>query len=93
MAVFVVNYAYDPRTSEQDEIRPQHRAFLRGLFDNGTLLASGPWTDSGAGAMLLLRAEDADAALAALDEDPFWREGFIASRTARGWNPVIGPWG
>ena len=33
-----------------------------------------------------------NAALAALDEDPFTQHGLISERTARLWNPVLGPW-
>lgn len=93
MATFAVTYEYDSRTSAQDALRPEHRAFLRSLREDGRLLASGPWTEGAAGALLLVRAEDASGALAVLDADPFWGAGLIAGRTARGWNPVIGPWG
>lgn len=90
--IFAVTYAYAAPDEELAAVRPEHRAFLRGLLDQGVLLASGPWADGVAGALLLLRAVDGDAALAALDPDPFWAAGFIASRDVRGWNPVIGPW-
>jgi uncharacterized protein YciI len=91
--IFTVTYAYDQRRDEQDAVRPQHRAFLRSLHDQGVLLASGPWAEGPAGAMIVLSADDGAAALAALDPDPFRSAGFIAERTVRGWNPVIGPWG
>ncbi len=93
MPTFVVSYVYDERRAEQDVLRPAHRAFLRSLLDDGVLLASGPWTEGPSGALILLRADDGAAALAALDPDPFLAAGFIAERTVRGWNPVIGPWG
>lgn len=93
MSTFVVSYVYDERRAEQDVLRPAHRAFLRSLLDDGVLLASGPWTEGPSGALILLRADDGAAALAALDPDPFLAAGFIAERTVRGWNPVIGPWG
>lgn len=93
MPTFAVTYAYDSRTSEQDALRPDHRAFLRGLHEAGALLASGPWTEGSSGALLFVEADDGAAALALLDSDPFWTAGFISDRTARGWNPVIGPWG
>ena len=88
-----VTYTYVPRPDEVDAVRPAHRAFLRGLHEAGVLRASGPWTEGPAGALLLLDATDGDSALAALEADPFWTAGLIAERTARGWNPVIGPWG
>lgn len=92
MPVFVVTYAYDARDAERDSVRPDHRAFLRGLHEEGRLLASGPWTDGGPGALLVLRAESAATALGALDADPFLLAGFVEERTVRGWDPVIGPW-
>lgn len=93
-AIVAVEYLYDPtRTAEIDEVRPAHREFLRGLLDAGTLLASGPHVDVDApSALLILRAPSAEAALAALDEDPFTQHGLISERTARLWNPVLGPW-
>lgn len=92
MPTFTVTYAYDSRDDARDALRPDHRAFLRGLFEAGTLLASGPWTHGPAGALLVVRADDDAAALAALDADPFWVAGLVAERSVRGWNPVIGPW-
>jgi uncharacterized protein YciI len=90
--MYAVVYAYDPRDAERDALRPAHRAFLGGLLGDGMLLASGPWTEGSPGALILVRADDADAALAALESDPFNIAGLIATRSARGWNPVIGPW-
>lgn len=93
MPVFVVTYAYDDRDAERDAVRPDHRDFLRSLLASGDLLASGPYTDGEPGAFLVLRAESADAALATLDADPFLLAGLVETRTVRGWDPVIGPWG
>lgn len=91
MATFTVTYVYDDaRAAEIDAIRPDHRAFLAAAAQEGSLLASGPWTEGNPGALLVLRAESAEAALALLDEDPFRVGGLILERTARGWNPVIG---
>lgn len=93
MPVFAVTYEYDQRDDERDAIRPDHRAFLRRLHDDGVLLASGPLSGAGGpGALMLLRADDDAAALAVLDDDPFWTAGVVAARSARGWEPVIGPW-
>jgi uncharacterized protein YciI len=93
LTTFAVEYTYDiTRTAEMDEIRPDHRAYLHDLLEEGTLLASGPWLDSATpGALLLVMADDADAARRILDQDPFQRAKFITHRTVRAWNPVIGP--
>lgn len=68
-----------------------HRAYLRTLESNGTLLASGPF-DPRSGGMLLLRVPDegTTAALDAVrDGDPFWQRG-IAQYELLPWIPVIG---
>ena len=68
-----------------------HRAYLRGLQAEGTLLASGP-IDPRHGGMLLLRVPD-DEALAALDRvrdgDPFTKTG-MAQYELLPWKPTIG---
>lgn len=68
-----------------------HRAYLRRLYEKGTLLASGPFDPRSGGALLLrLPDEDADAALDAVrDDDPFWQRG-IAQYELLSWVPVIG---
>lgn len=106
MTTFAITYTYDERTAARDELRPAHRAHLRGLHDDGVLLASGPLAPgalvveqgrtealhAAAGALLLVRADSAEEAVRLLDDDPFWTGGLISTRTARPWDPVIGPW-
>ncbi|MEE6280994.1 YciI family protein [Georgenia sunbinii] len=92
MTAFAVEYVYDPaRTDDLATVRPEHREFLAGLVAAGSLLASGPWLDNAApGALLIVVAEDLDAAQRLLDDDPFHRAHLITHRTLRPWNPVIG---
>lgn len=77
-----------------DEVLPhvdEHRAYLRGLLEQGILLASGP-TDPRYGGALLLRVPDdqAPAALDAIrDGDPFTKRG-IAQYELMQWIPVMG---
>lgn len=92
MSIFAVEYTYDERRDEQDAVRPDHRAYLRGLAERGTLLASGPWAAGDPGALLVFRTDDVQALESLLAEDPFARAGLIASTTVRGWNVVIGGW-
>lgn len=88
---YVVEYRYAPRAAELDAHRPEHRAFLRGLLDAGQLVASGPLTGTG-GALLVVRADDVASALVMLDADPFRREGLVADRSVRAWDPVVRSW-
>jgi len=93
MPVFAVTYTYDERTEVRMQARPDHRAFLTGLSDAGVLLAAGAWEDAGApGGLLVVRADDASGAAAALDGDPYRAAGVIAAREIRQWSQLLGPW-
>ena len=89
MSTYAVSYTYTDDVATRDEVRPSHRAFLRALNADGVVRASGP-VDGGVGALLILEAESADAALAVLDEDPFALRGLVAERGVRQWDVVIG---
>jgi len=94
MTTFAVQYTYDGRTARRDEVRPAHRAFLAGLAEAGSLLASGPLADDGhaPGALLIVAADSDEQAASMLDDDPFVRDGLIAARVIREWVQVYGPW-
>lgn len=88
--IFAVEYRY---VTDQDEamaeVRPSHRAFNGELAKQGRLLAAGPYVGTH-DALIVVRADDAAGALALLEDDPFNQAGYIAKRTPREWNPVIG---
>ncbi|MFE5776497.1 YciI family protein [Brachybacterium sp. NPDC056505] len=94
MITFAVTYHYANDPTRLDEHRPSHREFLGGLQERGTIIASGPYTDTeGARALLLVEAADVAAVESALEDDPFRREGLIAEREIHTWNVVIGSLG
>lgn len=67
-----------------------HRAYLRGLREQGLLLASGPFDPRVGGALLLRLPDDDPGALDRVrDGDPFHREGLANYELLR-WNPGIG---
>jgi uncharacterized protein YciI len=67
-----------------------HRAYLRGLKEQGLLIASGPMNPRSGGLVLLRVADDDTKALDAIrDNDPFVLSG-VAQYELIGWNPVIG---
>lgn len=93
MNIFAVEYTYADVPGAVSATRPEHRAFLRSLFEEGSLLASGPLPDeTTAGALLIIRAGDHSAVSDLLAADPFAQEKLIQATTIRKWNPVIGPW-
>ena len=88
-AIAIIRYrrALDEVLTVTDE----HRAYLRTLYDNGTLLASGP-LDPRSGGALLLRVPD-DSANEALDSirdsDPYVKKG-MAQYELLPWAPSTG---
>lgn len=92
MPLYAVQYAYvdDPAVEEH---RPAHRAYLRSLADEGTLLVSGPFADEGPpGALLVLTGSSEQEVRDLLREDPFQQLGLVESVTVREWTPVAGRW-
>lgn len=69
----------------------EHRAYLRALQEQGTLIASGPLVPRSGGALLLqVPDDDANAALDRVrDGDPFTRTG-MAQYELLPWAPNIG---
>lgn len=91
MPQFAVEYTYtDNSTQVRDEHRPRHREWLRGLYDEGTLLLSGPFAD-GTGGLLIFSAADADRLADLLQVDPFNEVGVVANVRIKAWSPIIGP--
>lgn len=92
MTVYAVRYDYSEQAAARDEHRPAHRAFLATLADDGVLLLSGPFSDRPDGALIVLEADDAEAARALLREDPFQQQGLVERVTVREWTLVLGSW-
>ncbi|MFD0364301.1 YciI family protein [Nocardia sp. GCM10030253] len=90
MPIFAVHYTYSEATVPgRDTYRPEHRGWLSGLVEAGTLLSSGPYPD-GSGALLLFQADDETALKGLLAQDPFARENLIDAIRAVEWVPVMG---
>ncbi|WP_346959290.1 YciI family protein [uncultured Arthrobacter sp.] len=90
MTVFAVEYVYDAESAEtRDAARPAHREWTAELAQDGTLLASGPYTD-GAGALLIFKAADEQALNDLLKQDPFADAGAISGTRTMVWAPLTG---
>ena len=82
---------YRKPLEEIAKVTDEHRAYLRTLQAEGTVLASGPF-DPRMGGALLLRVPDADPQGAldrVRDGDPFTRSG-VAQYELIVWNVVLG---
>ena len=92
MTIFAVTYRYSDDVATRDNLRTEHRDYLRGLADQGLLLVSGPFgPDDAPGALLLFRADDKAHVDALVEKDPFTPSGVIAETDTTEWEPVIGP--
>jgi uncharacterized protein YciI len=88
-AVAVIRYRRD--LDEVLGVLDAHRAYLRTLFDAGTLLASGPLVPR-SGGLLLLRVPDGSAQQAldsVRDNDPYVKSG-MAQYELLPWAPTTG---
>jgi uncharacterized protein YciI len=93
MPVFAVHYDYADDSEESRNVhRPAHREFLGTLTGPVKALATGPYADPPAAALLVIEADSADAVESKLDEDPFFVNGLIKRRQIREWTQVNGPW-
>lgn len=90
MPIFAVLYTYaESDAAVRDEHRPAHRAWLKDLVDQGTVLTSGPYPD-GSGALILIRAQDQAAAEKLFAHDPFAQHKALHSARIVEWNPTMG---
>ncbi|MFE3001594.1 YciI family protein [Nocardia sp. NPDC059246] len=91
MPLFVVEYTYSAETvSARDTHRAEHREWLKGLVENGTIVASGPFADK-TGAFIVIVATDAATAYELFAQDPFARLNLLESTRIVEWAPVMGP--
>jgi uncharacterized protein len=93
MAFYAVVYTYaENSTAARDEHRPAHREYFGKLAEEGVILLSGPFgPEEAPGALLILRTESAQEALAYTEPDPFVTEGLVSDISVREWIPVLGP--
>jgi uncharacterized protein YciI len=73
----------------RDQVRPDHREYLKSQLEAGTLVSSGPFTDD-SGALLIYEAESEAALQAILDQDPFWTtDGVLESVSIKEWKVLF----
>ncbi len=93
MPVHAVQYTYaDDSDDARNRHRSAHREFLATLTGAVNALATGPYVDAPAAALLIIEAESTAAIEHALDRDPFFENGLIKRREIREWTQSRGPW-
>ena len=90
MQYFAVHYTYVDDPGLIARHRPEHRAFLSTLTDKG-LIAGGAYPDATPpSALLVFKAESAEAVSELLAGDPFRSNNVLADVRIVHWTPVIG---
>lgn len=90
MPLYVVTYDHPDEAGWRQQVMP-HVVWLQDRLNDGSLLASGPFTDRpGKSAMLILHAPDRTVLDALIASDPFAEHGLIANMTVREWDPIFG---
>lgn len=90
MQYFAVHYTYVNDTELIARHRPDHRAFLSRLTDKG-LVAGGAYPEAAPpSALLVVKAENAEAVSDLLADDPFRINNVLADVRIVHWTPVIG---
>jgi uncharacterized protein YciI len=87
--MFVFISEYQKPLDEVDQHREAHLAFLAGLNERGHILISGR-RNPPVGGVVVIDAEDLDAAKAIMAEDPFAQAG-VATYEPYEFNPSAGP--
>lgn len=90
MPLFAVTYRYEAaQTEEREANKPAHREWLSERVDDGSVRSVGPFVD-GSGALLLVEADDDEAARSLVAADPHCLRGMVPELTVREWKPVFG---
>lgn len=90
MPVYIVTYDHPNEDGWQKNVLP-HVAWLQDRLKDGSLLASGPFKDTGVKSALLIMVAANQASLRdIIASDPFAKEGLIENMTLREWDPIFG---
>lgn len=87
MARFVVQLTFTDN-DRRLEVRPAHRAYLKELFEQGTLVTSGPWADD-TGALLICEVADEDEMRRIVAADPYTEAAVVEVTQLREWTPIF----
>ena len=90
MPLFAVTYRYDAiHTDQREANKPTHREWLVQRVEDGSIRSVGPFVD-GSGALLLVEADDTEAARSLVNDDPHCLRGLVSKITVQEWTPVFG---
>jgi hypothetical protein len=89
---FLLIYTTAPEYLERrHQFRDAHLSLAWAAVERGELVLGGALADPDQGAMLLFKGDDAAAAEAFAQADPYVSSGLVTSWTVREWRTVVGP--
>ncbi|TDD67568.1 hypothetical protein E1293_37895 [Actinomadura darangshiensis] len=88
MAHFILTYGYND-TPLRAERRPDHLEHLGKLQAAGSLVLAGPLADL-SGGVIVLAADDLEAARALVEQDPYTRHNVTKDRELKEWKITVG---
>jgi uncharacterized protein YciI len=79
----------------RERVRPSHRAYLRSAYQHGVFVRLGgptlaPSCNAMNGTLLVIEADDIDAVMRFVAEDPYMKEGLFSRVEVRPWNWSLG---
>ena len=90
MAIFHVTYQHADEQAWQENLMP-HVQWLVAKLKEGSLRASGPLNGTDPrSAVLIVAAEDREAAEAVLADDPYVINGAVTGKLITEWDPIFG---
>jgi uncharacterized protein YciI len=90
MRVFIVTYEHPDNEGWQQHLMP-HLTWLQDRLQDGSLIASGPFSEADVkSALLIMSAPDQATLESIIATDPFAIEGLIANIPIRLWDPIFG---
>ena len=91
MSLFVLNYRYVNDSVAIAEHRPEHRQYLRSLYDSGKLRIAGPTGEPGpVGGLIVLDVGSAEDVEAIAQDDPFVKRGVVIEHSISSWSLSMG---
>lgn len=90
MKRFALILSFTKDNERRLQVRPAHRDYLRGLFEQGRLEMSGPWANDTGGLVIYLAEDEADAR-AMLADDPYTKEGVVEATGPIEWSVTFPP--
>ncbi|XVV15373.1 YciI family protein [Actinoplanes sp. CA-131856] len=88
MSHFILTYGYND-TPARASRRPEHLEHLAKLQASGSLLLAGPLADL-SGGIIVLVADDLEAARALVEQDPYTQHGVTKDRELKEWKITVG---